>query len=857
MYRIIGLLILTFNGFCVNAQWTDSFFYTDLNSQTDWVGNTGYFTLENGMLRSNSDSINGSFYISRKVKATNGFEWKFYVNLKFNTSSANFCDVYLWADSADLLKPRNGYFVRIGNTKDEVCLYQAKKGFAPSLLIDGRDNLTAGNSNPMQIRVVKDSSGKFELYTDVNVAGNEYFEGSFADTAKPGDGYAGIYIKQSTASFHKKHYFDNFTFRLPPADVIAPFVTSALIVNDTTIKLSMSEPVQLKNAADSCFFISLASNNVISVSGSQQLVLVFKNTFEANKQLNLNVRFLADASNNVLKDTIIGLYYFKPSEAGKKDILITELMADPDPSQGLPAAEYVEILNRSNKPLTLKNLFIADPSKTTAFPDSVLLPGEYAIVCDLTNQATFAGFGKVVPVIGLPSLNNTSDLITIKNAAGLSIHEVAYSDTWYGDNSKKDGGWSLEMIDTGGLCFESGNWKASAMLTGGTPGKVNSVNAYNRDMTAPSISGFQVFQSSVSFSISEDVDSQIVVNTANYISTDFNIAAISYDVAKRQVIVKAVVPFVTGIAYKLSVIGFADCSGNVMPVQVLNFILPDTAQKGDVVINEILFNPRTGGYDYVEILNVSNKKLDLQQLKLANYDSVVRNIVPAENNTRILSPGEYAVFTVMPFSVISQYPYHDSTAFVALAKMPSLSNDKGNIYLLNSDSSVIDFLIYDEKMHHSLIENTDGVSLEKINPDISSALRSNWTSAASTYYYGTPGLPNSQYSLARKPVDKLIINKQIFSPDGDGYDDVLLFSLQSSGANNLATVLVMDISGRKVKEIASNFIIGNDNMFQWDGFDENGNMAPIGVYIIYAETWGGDEIERIKVPVTLGGVLNR
>jgi hypothetical protein len=42
-------------------------------------------------------------------------------------------------------------------------------------------------------------------------------------------------------------------------------------------------------------------------------------------------------------------------------------------------------------------------------------------------------------------------------------------------------------------------------------------------------------------------------------------------------------------------------------LQELPFAQTDTAKPGDVLINEILFNPYTGSYDFVEVYNVSQK----------------------------------------------------------------------------------------------------------------------------------------------------------------------------------------------------------------------------------------------------------
>jgi hypothetical protein len=51
------------------------------------------------------------------------------------------------------------------------------------------------------------------------------------------------------------------------------------------------------------------------------------------------------------------------------------------------------------------------------------------------------------------------------------VDEVTYSDYWYHDDVKKDGGWTLELInpEAPAACADSVNWTASNDAAGGTP----------------------------------------------------------------------------------------------------------------------------------------------------------------------------------------------------------------------------------------------------------------------------------------------------------------------------------------------------------------------------------------------------
>ncbi|MDZ7848102.1 MAG: lamin tail domain-containing protein [Owenweeksia sp.] len=68
----------------------------------------------------------------------------------------------------------------------------------------------------------------------------------------------------------------------------------------------------------------------------------------------------------------------------------------------------------------------------------------------------------------------------------------------------------------------------------------------------------------------------------------------------------------------------ADCNGNVGALDTLLFALPSLPQAGELIINELLFNPPSGGADFVEIYNHSDKYFDLSNLRLGNWDKFLQ-----------------------------------------------------------------------------------------------------------------------------------------------------------------------------------------------------------------------------------------
>src|SRR5438105_507466 len=169
--------------------------------------------------------------------------------------------------------------------------------------------------------------------------------------------------------------------------------------------------------------------------------------------------------------------------------------------------------------------------------------------------------------------------------------------------------------------------------------------------------------------------------------------------------------------------------------------LPAIADSLAVVINEILFNPKPDGYDYIELYNRSNTVVDLKQLYLANRNATgqLTGITVLSPVSYLLFPGEYIAFTENKQWVQQQYLVNDPSVIIELSSLPSLPDGKGDVVLTNLQGQVIDELQYDEKWHFALINNREGIALERINYNQPTQDKNNWTSAASTAGFGTPG----------------------------------------------------------------------------------------------------------------------
>src|SRR4026209_2597455 len=148
------------------------------------------------------------------------------------------------------------------------------------------------------------------------------------------------------------------------------------------------------------------------------------------------------------------------------DVVIDEIMADPTPVVTLPTNEWIELKNTTSSPINLQNWRIGDiTGQSGPLPNFTLQPDSFVIICTGSAVAAMSAYGTTISVTSFPSLDNGGDQLSLRASNGKVIHAVFYSDGWYQNELKKDGGWTLEMIDPKNPCTGSSNWKASTSPT--------------------------------------------------------------------------------------------------------------------------------------------------------------------------------------------------------------------------------------------------------------------------------------------------------------------------------------------------------------------------------------------------------
>ncbi len=200
----------------------------------------------------------------------------------------------------------------------------------------------------------------------------------------------------------------------------------------------------------------------------------------------------------------------------------------------------------------------------------------------------------------------------------------------------------------------------------------------------------------------------------------------------------------------------------------------------------------------------------------------------------LLFPGDFYVLSDNGALVKQNYVAKKPDHFIDIS-MPSFPDDQGTVVLLNAQGEIVDEVHYSAKWHFSLIDNEEGISLERVDYNKPSQEPENWHSAASTAGYGTPSYQNSQYRSDLTVQGEVAVTPKTFSPDNDGFEDYTTVSYQLSETGYVANITIFDASGRPIKALAKNATLAQAGSFRWDGLNDKMLKVPVGAYIIYTE----------------------
>lgn len=521
-------------------------------------------------------------------------------------------------------------------------------------------------------------------------------------------------------------------------------------------------------------------------------------------------------------------------------IILNEVMADPSPPVGLPIVEFVEIHNMGNMAVSLKGYQLADRVTKGTLDSTVILPGSVLILTARDHMKDLEPYGLVAGVVPWPALNNSGDIIFLKNEKGVILDSIGYDLSWYRSSARAQGGWSLERIDPTRQCNDKQNWTASISSVGGTPGEINSVDAIQPDFTPPSvIASVGISESLIRIQFSEEI------LPGRLRQTSFSGAGITvmnwyFGDSNDTLYLEISESLIRDKKYRIRLDDIGDCSGNITSLEIVVSVV-EKAGPEDLKITEVLFDPYPGGEDFIELWNRSDKFLSLKGITFTRWEvsneTLLRNTL--EVNQEIYLPaGEWILLSSDPEGVMNIYAsFKGKYATVNLFNIP---NDGGTISLY-LNGLYQDSIRVDPSFHHDLLRDVEGYSLERTTIDISGWQPAAWMSSA---HKATPGGRNSQEYRMENVEGEIILEPEILRPNRT-FDNSLFIRFSINKTGLIGHIAVFDLEGFKVATLWDNDLIPTDGYLRWDGTYDDGTILPFGYYILRGEIIGPSGYHKI------------
>jgi len=78
------------------------------------------------------------------------------------------------------------------------------------------------------------------------------------------------------------------------------------------------------------------------------------------------------------------------------------------------------------------------------------------------------------------------------------------------------------------------------------------------------------------------------------------------------------------------------------------------------------------------------------------------------------------------------------------------------------------------------------------------------------------------------------VEPEVFSPDNDGYQDLLQITLTPGGYDWVVGLWISDLQGNRIRILANMHLAAPTVSYTWDGEGEDGSIQAMGFYVIHA-----------------------
>lgn len=779
-------------------------------------------------------------------------QFSFRLRHAYNPSSGNNWQLFLLADDWSNLEEENSansallVGVNYNCSDDLLKLWQLHQGVVIEICtttLNYQEDI--GTEGDPLFRISRNPTGLWSIACSISGTEDSLrFIGSGLEHFSFSGNYAGFRYAYSSAQ-DRKLWIDQFRIEGHfIQDTVPPSVQFVRVSGLNVIHLEFNEKIVIED--DTKF--SCESNELDSIVQMGNLVdLYFEEDFPNRKEQELRISKLFDRDGNILSDAIV---VFLQDLAEFGDVVINEIMYDPEPVVYLPPCEYIEIVCRYEKALAISGWSIVVNERVYLLNDSIVEAGEYLVFTSVSGQCIYEETQAIPLFFSKSFLPNSGGTIRLIDQYGRLIHLVQYDELGRYTTNKSEGGWSLERIDPDNFCGGNENWALSSSWSGGTPGEVNSEFSSISDYENPNLLFIGIPEKD---RIKLTFDEPVLLSEEMNVDFLLDNRSFSYSFENSYQISTAVDLYtnealLSNHLYHLKLSDISDCAGNTSGNIQREFEIPVLAQIHFILINEVMYDPIEGGNEYIELYNPGNETIDLSDLKLNIFKTGTAegSSVSISSESHLLSPGSFVVLCKNSDALREEWGLDKGMDLLELKGWKSLPTSGANIELLNRSEELIDLLYYSDSLHTDLISLTTGLALERISYDPCDSFRQCWTSAAASQNFGTPGKENSQFNSGQNSEKELILSPEVFSPNLDGYEDVLVISLPESPQNVLVDIFITDMNGTMIREIITRGNTGVSDTYFWDGSDRHGTIVLPGIYIVLVRISGSRSVKYLR-----------
>lgn len=708
-----------------------------------------------------------------------------------------------------------------------------------NLSIIGLKNWNALNNNGENIKLINSFNGSL-------VDSFSYDLTSYQDIDKSRGGYTLerrdftfdcdpiINWKASVDSLGGSLGYQNSIFEVIE-DTIPPNIINIESIDSNKFRLFFDEKVYIDSVKNAIKYIVNDVDNYVDkwfFVNNYTLELQINKDLPKGVLVTLVVDNFSDCFDNIVLSKNAN-FVIKP-KINYQQLLITELMIDYSPINKLPESEYIEVYNNSDNYISIDRCTMLVDEDTVFFNENWIYPREYVILCPSDKVDFFDNLGiKNIGVVGWETLRNDRGEVHLLNEENEVIHQIFYTSDFYKNQSKQDGGWSLEMRDKQSPCLGSDNWQASIDERGGTPSEKNSIDETVIDHKSPKLDDVIYLEEEEKMIIQFSESIAVTSSTEIYINEEKikleTLIEESHSIIISDIVLKNKNSF-------LSVNNIVDCSGNIMfESEEKRILFP--VENGQLYLSEILYDPSTVNTDFVELhLSSSMGYFNLKDWSIANIrDQELIDEVSLSRYDQFIFDKEYIVFTSDKPTLLNFYPSILSENIYEL-NLPSFPNEEGGVAILYK-GVIQETFIYSDSYHQAFLKNTEDISLERINFEMSASSKDNWTSAVESKGFATPTFINSRSSKNSSKendhlLDQLSFSSKLITNNGDGIDDFLKIENISSSAIRILRLEIYDVYGKLIYPWLNNYELSSGDFIKWDGVDQYGSIV-MGKYLVY------------------------